>query len=451
MIFLGLGVLIGPEGVGLIDIGPHDTTLEVVAVLTLSLVLFLDAINLNLDEVGNDWLIPVLSLGPGTILTVSISSGAAYLILGTTVVESLLLGAILASTDPVVLREVVLDKRIPGSVRRALSVEAGTNDLVILPAVLILIAIGVGETGGSAAWSEFLGRLLVIGPLVGLGIGGVGGWLMAKADNYYGIRREYQALYGIALVLAAYAAADAVGGDGFLAAFAAGLAITIFNIDLCTCFLEYGEVTAEMTMLFSFVLFGAVLSTMIDMVSIGLALLFAFIVLFIARPISFSLVLHRAMASHTARLFIAWFGPRGLNSLLLVLLVVQQDVPNAEWMMAVVGVVVIVSVVAHGMTATPLGTWYGKQVNEHTLEEERTSTAAGLFQHSPTGDHKMTPDELANLLNSENPPIILDVRSRSQFAEDPRQIHGSIRVLPDQISEWIRANPTDRQILAYCT
>src|SRR5690606_38558291 len=113
-------------------------------------------------------------------------------------------------------------ERIPRSVRRALSVEAGMNDIVVLPIVLVLIAVLRAEMSGAAGWLAFLGRLLLLSPLVGLMVGGVGAWLMQRADGRFHIRREQQALYGVGLVLAAYASGQVFQADGFLAAFFAG-------------------------------------------------------------------------------------------------------------------------------------------------------------------------------------------------------------------------------------
>ncbi len=224
---------VGEHGLGLIAIGPHDRTLEVIGIFTLALVLFLDALQLRLDEFSDDWHLPVLALGPGAILIVTTIAAAGVWLLGLSWTYALLVGAILASTDPVVLREVVRDRRIPASIRRTLTAEAGTNDLVVLPAVLILIAVALGGTGGFIGWSEFLLRLLVIGPVFGAVIGASGAYLMSVVDRRHDVRVEYQALFGIGLVLASYSGADALGGDGFLAAFAAGFAVTYFNLDLC--------------------------------------------------------------------------------------------------------------------------------------------------------------------------------------------------------------------------
>ncbi len=109
--------------------------------------------------------------------------------------------------------------------------------------------------------------------------------------------RAYQALYGVGLILGAYVAGVAVGGDGFLAAFAAGMATVVLNYDLCDCFLEYGEVTAEMAMLLAFILFGAVLSSLLDTVALGPALVLAALALGVARPLALTLILWRATMS----------------------------------------------------------------------------------------------------------------------------------------------------------
>jgi NhaP-type Na+/H+ or K+/H+ antiporter len=375
----------------------------------------------------------------------------AYFLLGLSPIHALLLGAVLASTDPVVLRDVVRDERIPRSVRRVLSLEAGMNDIVVLPVVLILIAVLKAEAGGAFDWLRFLAQLLILSPLVGLLVGGIGAWLMSRADAHFGIRREHQALYGIGLVLAAYVAGQAIQGDGFLAAFFAGLAITLFNIALCECFLEYGEVTAEMAMLLAFVLFGALLSTLLWSVPLAPALLLALIVIGLARPLGLGLVLLRATMSNTARLFIGWFGPRGLASLLFALLVVQANVPEAEQLLAFTGMVVTVSVIAHGASATPLSAWYGRKVAQTTLAEEREATATGLFQHEATEVPRITPAELAARLEGPHPPIVLDVRSRAQYERDSGQIPGGIRILPDQVEAWAAEALRERSVVVYCT
>lgn len=456
VIFLVLGLILGPGGVGLIQLDANNPALVAVATLNLALVLFLDAARFEIDELRREWRTPLLDLGPGTLLTIAGIAIAAALLLHTNLIQSLLLGAVLASTDPIVLRDIVRDERIPRSVRRTLTIEAGTNDIIVLPIVLIAIQILLAHGGDGGYWLGYLGRLLILSPGVGLAVGGIGAWIMGKADARYSVRREYQALYGIGLVLASYSAATVLGGDGFLASFFAGLAVALFDVTLCDCFMEYGEVTAEMAVLLAFILFGAVLGPLFGTIGFGLALVFAIVAIFIVRPGAMWLALLRAKMSPIARAFIAWFGPRGLSALLLALLVVEARVPNATQLLAVAGVVVLLSVLVHGVSATPASRWYGEQVAKarNTLAEEREGDLGGLFEGEAIEVPRITPEQLHAWLQEPIPPIVLDVRSRGHYARDAGQIPGSIRVLPDQISEWAASvDPAakHRRVVAYCT
>src|SRR5579885_199852 len=374
MLFLGLGLILGPGVFGLVSLDARSPALESVATVSLALVLFLDAAKLDTDELRRNWRVPVLSLGPVTLLTVGGIALAGHFLFGDGWVPALLLGAVLATTDPVVMRDVLRNEQIPRSVRQALNVEAGTNDIVVLPLVLILSAVLQATSRSALDWVVFLAELLRLSPLVGLLIGGVGAWLMGTIDARQSVPQEYQSLYGLGLVLASYVAAQAVGGDGFLAAFFAGLAVNVFSVTLCDCFMVYGEVTAEMAMLLAFILFGVVLSSLLPLAPLAPALVLAALVILVIRPLVVLVVFQRGRISWAARAFIGWFGPRGLSALLLALLVVEADLPRGEALLASVGVVVLVSVIAHGVTATPLSAWYGRLVARAflTKPEERT-------------------------------------------------------------------------------
>jgi sodium/hydrogen antiporter len=453
IIFLGLGFLLGR--LDLLHFGPESPLLETVATLTLAMVLCLEAVRIGNIGMGGAGFVPILSLGPGTVVIVAVTTLGSYLLLDISVIEALLLGTILASTDPVVLRDVVREERIPASVRQALNIEAGTNDIVVLPTLLILIALANDEASGVGGWALLVVEVLVLGPVIGFVIGAGAAWLMSQADRRYAVNEVYQSLYGVGIVLLAYATATALGGDGFLAAFAAGLAIAVLNFDLCQCFLDYGETTSEMAMLLSFILFGVVISDLIMEVPILASLALAAVVIFIARPLAIGLVLRKAAVSNAARAFIGWFGPRGLNSLLLALLVVGAGVNGSEFLLGVVGVVVTVSVVVHGASATPLSRRYGEAVMRETHEEERDD-AAGIFEGDASESIRISARQLSAMLEDENPPIVLDVRTRSQYEQDHSRIPGALRVAPDEIDEWAReyehgSQVEGQRVVAYCT
>lgn len=259
---------------------------------------------------------------------------------------------------------------------------------MVLPTILILIAVATSTGYGRVDWVEFILKLIVVGPVVGFAIGGVGSWLIFQLDRQTPIRRELQSLYGIGLVLGSYAAGTAVGGDGFL---------------------EYGEVTSEMTMLLSFVLFGVVLSEILQDAPIWPSIALAAVLIFAVRPASLGAVLSRAHASWEARLFIAWFGPRGLNSLLLALLAVHAGVPGAEELLAVVGIVVLASTILHGASATPASAWYARRISGKVHEEERESDAAAIFGAHEEVIPRISVKELSERLQSHPAPLILDV------------------------------------------
>ncbi len=451
LVFLGLGLALGDGAFGVLHVDVHNQALEIVAVLSLAFVLFLDAVNLRFDEAGEAWRAPMLALGPGTIITISLTAAAAHVILGLSLIPALLLGAVLASIDPVVLRDVVRDERVPRSIRQALTTEAGTNDIVVLPILLILAAVDIGTTGGARDWAAMLIRIFVIGPVVGGLFGYASVALIERTRGRFPISREYRALYGVGTVLAAYVVGEAVGGSGFLAVFAAGAVIVKTDYDLCDCFLEYGEITAEMLMLVAFILFGALLSSLVMTVPLLPTLAFALFELVVARPLAISLVLRKTSISRRARGFIGWFGPRGLSSLLFALLLVHQGAPGAETILAFTGVVVIASVLAHGVSATPLIAAYGRAMARETLPEEREATATGLFGGEYSQVPRITPEKLAAWMQGANPPIVLDVRSRSAAGTGEPGIPGSIRVAPDAIDEWAKDRSRERPVVAFCT
>lgn len=451
MIFLGLGLLAGANGLGLIKVGLQDPALEVVATLSLAFVFFLDAVNLHFEEIRKDWLVPILSLGPGTLLTILMVTIAAALLLGFPPLQAMLAGAVLASVDPVVLRDVVRDERIPRSIRESLATEAGANDIIVLPIVLLLQAIALNQGETTGGWLVFLARLFLLGPISGFGVGWLGANMIKWVRRYTPINRAYRAVYGVGIIFAAYFVGTSLGSSGFLAVFAAGVATALFDYDLCDCFLEYGEITSEVTMLLAFLLFGSLLSTILGAVALLPALLFALVTLVLVRPVAIGIVLRRVPISRQARLFIGWFGPRGLSSLLFGLLLVSSRVPGSEQVLAVTGFVVIISVILHGISAAPLAARYSQTVAKQTLPEERVTTAPGLFAQSPTEVPRITPQELADQLSRPDPPVVLDVRSRSSYAHDDDQIPGSVRLTVDEVKEWAAGQSKDRDIVAYCT
>ncbi len=453
IVFLGAGILVGPGVLDQVTLDLHAPVLEGVAFVTLALVLFLDAVRLDLPDERRDWVVPALTLGPGTLTIIALVAVASSLLVGLDPALALVAGAALASTDPVVLRDVVRDVRLPGSVRRALSIEAGTNDLIVLPIVLVAAAAATASGRGVAGWAGFLLQLFVVGPALGAAIGAGGAWLVARVDARTPIRQEYQAMFGLGLVLAAFAAGETLGADGFLASFAAGAAVALTNNRLCDCFLEFGEIIAEMLMLISFVLFGVVLSGVLAGAVTPATVLLAAVVLLVARPVVLGglLSIRHAGLSRAARGFIAWFGPRGLNSLLLALIAVGAGVPDGEALFTTVGVVVTISVVLHGASATPLANAYAAVLAGRVTDEEREPSATGVFRSADLADQpRVDVATLSSWLAEVRPVRVADVRARSAF-QAGRVLPGAEHVPPDAVDEWAQGLDDGEVVVTYCT
>ena len=451
IIYLGAGLLLGPGAVDAVAVDLHAPVVEFVAFTTLALVLFLDAVHLEVPAVRRDWMVPTLTLGPGTLMIIAIVATASVVLLDLDWPAAVVVGAALASTDPVVVRDITRDMRLPGSVRRALSIESGTNDLIVLPIVLVAATIASADAGEQGSLPWFLVQLFLIGPALGAAIGAGGAWLVARVDARTPIRTEYQAAFGLGLVFASFTAGEVLGADGFLAAFAGGAAVTLTNNRLCDCFLEFGETIAELMMLASFVLFGIVLSGQLGATLTPATLALAALALLVARPAVLGGVLasRRVGLSPQARALIAWFGPRGLNSLLLALIAVGVGVPDDVFL--VVAGVVLVSVVLHGATATPIADAYARFLETRVTEEEREPTASGIFRSEDVDEQpRIDPGTLLGWFDEGRPVRIADVRARSAF-EAGRVVPGAEHVPPDHVRAWADTLGPDEVVVTYCT
>lgn len=454
IVFVALGVLIGPWGFDLVNLDVDAPAVQTAGTISLVLVFFTDAVKINLGQLKSNWILPALALGPGAVLTILMMAGAAKVVFDLSWTLTFLIAAVLASTDAVLLRDVLNDRHVPRSVRHTLSVEAGTNDVIVLPLMLILVALATGESRTSIEWFRFAGALYILGPLVGIGVAYVGIKAMSWLRKRQLMRRDYESIYSIGIAFVAYAAAQLVGGSGFIAAFAAGLTIALLDEALCDCFLEYGETTAEMAMLLTFVFIGAALVEAAWSTLGAGSVAFAVFALAVARPLSFLVVLARSRASTAGKLMIAWFGPRGLNSLLLAVLAIAAGIPDGGRVFGIVSIVVVLSMVVHGASATPVLAWYGRRLRSADLPEEVAADAGTLLGSGQPLDvgsvRRISVADLAAALHSASPPVVIDVRRESAYDASGRKIPGSLRIPIDDLADWAVTGPRGRPIVLSC-
>jgi sodium/hydrogen antiporter len=470
-IFLLLGAMLGPIGLGLVDLPLESESLEVMATLGLVLVLFIDAIAVDTGEVRAQRRLAALILGPGTILPAVLIALAAWFLLDLSPAAAAILGAALASTDPVLLRTLIRNPALPPSARLALRLESGMNDVILLPiVVLAMYALRHGGEPPAGEVARVAMNLFLLGPLLGLAAGYVGITLLDRVRSHLGVRRDYESIYALGVAFTAFAAAEAVGGSGFLAAFAAGLVIAALDVELCDCFLDYGEASAEMFLLLTFVAFGASLIWTGFEVADARTLGFAVIALGVRTVVLMPVLKLAGLEPGSCRI-IAWLGPRGLSALLLVLLPVFAGIEGTVHLFQITCLVVLLSVVLHGggialylrraaRTAKAPGATAEPAVRSEK-PEEITFGDHGAAEHTPAGDapseeelpERITISELRKLRERGEPVTVLDVRTERSYRDDPQIAAGAIRMPPDDAVRLARERRLDQHgtLVLYCT
>jgi len=361
MVFVGLGLLCA-NPLGLVDVSSRGEGLHTLAEITLALLLFSDAARVNLRVLARDVSVPTkllflglpLSIGLGTVL-------AALLFPGVNVWVLAAIAASIAPTDAALGAQVVEDPHVPKRVRRILNVESGLNDGIATPFVTFFLATAVSELAVHPAQSA-LGAVgdLALGALVGILIGAGGGWLLKWASTKEWANPSYRALTVVAFALLAYAGADELGANGFIAAFVGGLAFgTVFVPAERDRALQFDAGAGSLLSLIVWFVFGAFLVSALDVVT-WQTVVYAVLALTVVRMLPVALVLVGSKLDRSTVAFIGWFGPRGLASVVFALVVSDALTgKDAQLALSVISLTVLASVVAHGLSASPLARRYG--------------------------------------------------------------------------------------------
>jgi len=444
-VFLLLGLVLGANGLGLVDFDIGSPVLLTISTLALVLVLFSDAVAVDLGAAREHRGLTLRVLGPGTLLSAGLIALAAWGLLGLGPAPAAVLGAALASTDPVMMRGLLRGGDVSPAARQVLGLESGLNDIVLLPVVLVAMEFMRGPGNGPP-----LGRmaldLFLLGPGAGVVIGFVGVALLDQVRRKLTVRRDYESLYALGVAFTAYAAAEAVHGSGFLAAFAAGLTIAAVDAELCDCFLDFGQAAAEMFLLFTFVALGS------SLIWTGLSgvtwavLAFAVVALF-ARSAALAVALRGQPLDVPSRRLIVWFGPRGLSSLLLVLLPVFAGLPGGERLFAPAALVVLLSVLIHGGSLALLG-----KGDDGHRKSVGPATPSPTPQREP-GSERITLDEIRRLEASGERVRLVDVRRERAYRESDVKAKGAIRLSPEGNVARAAAElalPRNDWLVAYC-
>lgn len=363
MAFVVFGLLVGPRGLDLFDLGMEAPAVRLLAELTLVLVLFTDAARIDLTRLRREHNIPVRLLGIGLPLTIVAGLLAGLALLSDlSVWEALVLAVILAPTDAALGQAVVSSPRVPVRIRQALNVESGLNDGIALPVLLgaVSLATMAEHATDPGYWVRFAALQVGLGPLVGAAVGYFGGRALSWAMRREWMSGSFERLAALGLALLAYAGAELVGGNGFIAAFAAGLTLGNTSRAVCSCLYEFAEAEGQLLTLLTFVVIGALMvGPALDILSPAVVL-YAIASLTLVRLVPVALSLLGLRLERETLLFLGWFGPRGIASILYGLLILESaGLEHQDLLFAVTMLTVLLSVFLHGATAWPGVRWYG--------------------------------------------------------------------------------------------
>lgn len=362
MVFVGFGLIAGPTALGLIQFDLESEAIRILTEATLVLVLFTDAARIDLRVLARDIKLPARLLALGLPLTIAAGTGVAYLVFDDlSLAEAALLGTILAPTDAALGQVVVSSSRVPVRIRTALNVESGLNDGIALPAITMLLALVVVEEDLEPAgfWIEFVSRQIGFGVLIGAACGLIGGWLIDRASTRGRIDGVFRQLATLAIAGAAYSFSTTVDGNGFIAAFSAGIALGWIIEGACEDLLDFSEDEGQLLSLLTMCVFGSVLAApLLDELTWQIAL-YVVASLTVVRMIPVAVALVGSGLRWDTVVFIGWFGPRGLASIVFGLVVLEEaDVGGSSTIITTVMMTVLVSVFAHGATALPGVSWF---------------------------------------------------------------------------------------------
>lgn len=365
MVFMTIGILGSSLAFGFVHVTPDMGPVKLVAELALTLILFIDATMIRRSDFsGGSRRIPIRLLLVGLPLTMIIGTAVGVWMFDEVSLWAIVLMAlILSPTDAALGQAVVKSEGVPIEIRQSISVESGLNDGIALPPILIAMALLGAEAGDhEGAWLGFVTKQITLGPVVGLAVGWIGGMLMQKASDKGWTEETFQRLSALPIAILAFAFAESVEGNGFIAAFVAGLGFTrgITSKQVQHHVQEFGETEGMQLILVVFLIFGLAMVPAAAPHWGVPELIYALLSLTVLRMVPVALSLIGLKLDLPTIAFIGWFGPRGIASVLYLLMAVAAiGVEGNETVMAVIVLTITISVFAHGITATPLSKRYG--------------------------------------------------------------------------------------------
>jgi len=346
---------------GVVDVEATDEGVVELVELALILTLFSDGMFVERELLRSHWGPTARALTIAMPITMGLLALAGKALFpDLTWAEAFLLAAVLSPTDPVVTSAVVTSRLVPSKVRHTLNLESGLNDGLALPFVLFFLVLASpgGDAGAEAL--KLVGEAAV-GAAIGIALGGGAGRLHGRLPGG-GITARYEGIYAIGFALFAFGLAEVTIGNGLIAAFVCGIAMGASEREVPEGFVEFAENASAILQVLTFFVFGGLIYATGFHYDIPPLVVFVVFALLVARPVAVMLSFMRTGIPHSEKLFMSWFGPKGVASMLFALFVFKSDVGGKNLIFDVAAVAIIASIVAHGLTDTVGAKWLARRV-----------------------------------------------------------------------------------------
>ncbi len=393
MVFVAAGAILGPGGLDVLPLSLTNETVLTITELTLALLLFADASTVRFRDVEGDAGLPIRLLLVGLPLTVIAGALLAHLVFPEVGwAAAALIATILAPTDAALGLAVVTNKAVPARIRRALNVESGLNDGIATPFVTLFIAmVAAEESIGDKAWGLEALKQIGLAVVAAVVVGYIGGRLLAFAKERGWTAEVSEQIAILALALLAYEGAVAIGGNGFVAAFAGGILFGAATRRRLTEPVEFTETLGLSASFLVWSLFGALfVGELLTHELSAKPIVYALLSLTVIRMVPVAIALIGTHLRPSTVAFMGWFGPRGLASVVFTLIALEEfEHAGGGAMLAQTATwTILLSVVLHGITASPLAAIYGASIaRAGNIPEKAPASEPGIRLHDLAGRH----------------------------------------------------------------
>jgi sodium/hydrogen antiporter len=377
--FVLAGFVLGTGGLEVLQLDATGEFVTALAVVALVVILFRDGLEVDAEMLRTEWHLPLRKLVLAMPITAAIVAVAVAALTDLSWTQAFLLGALLSPTDPVLSSSVVTNPRVPRLIRHSLNLESGLNDGLALPPVLALVA-ALEAGGDDFVWWRFVAQDVSLGLVYGVGVGLLASVLLPRGGPLTeGMPAHQKALYALGVAFATYGTTTLPPhGNGLIAVFVCAITLGIRRPDIRGYVEHRADDLIEIVKLGIFVVFGALL-TLDGLFGDGWAAVgIVAVTLLVARPVAVAIALAGTGVSRAALAFMAWFGPKGVATMTFSLLVLGSGVPDGERIFNLAALVVLCSIVLHGLTDTPGSEWMARRAGPEDQDDERRYSSGSV-------------------------------------------------------------------------